>query len=174
MVAWTRTLRAWSGSTNLCWPCGKLPVADYLVVGRRVRWEEAVIHSSTLICETVGGRDAMASDQHPRRLGLAVATRLRDNAYAILAEVPLANVIETPEAASPSVKWRETRPGARRHGMTKRRPADVLHCTTAPHARSAGDGRAVARIARLAVLLLSPVITRLARGVPASLWPEPR
>jgi len=52
MVAWTRTLRAWSGATKLCWPCGNLPVADYSFVRRRVRWDEAVIHPSTLICET--------------------------------------------------------------------------------------------------------------------------
>jgi glycosyltransferase involved in cell wall biosynthesis len=162
------------------------PIADYLFIRRWVRWGEAVVHPSTLICRrSLAASTPWLSSPAPHEdwdwLLRVVAER---NPKVIMVEEPLVDVTQTEGSASRSTKWRESLAWvSSSRFLTERQRADLLLCTTAAFARAAGDRRAVARIARRAFVegrpglpaclffvafqLLPPqTLTRLARTVP--------
>jgi hypothetical protein len=160
-------------------------IADYLFVRRWIRWGEAVVHPSTLICErslaiSTPWLDSPVHQDWDWLLRLVAAR----NPKVIMIAEPLVDVTQTVGSASRSTKWRESLDWVSSSPfLTKRQRADLLLCTTAAFARAAGDRRAVARIARHAVVkgrpglpaclffvafqLMPPrMLTRLARAVP--------
>lgn len=140
-------------------------IGDYLFVRRRVRWGEAVVHPSTLICE----RSLAAStpwSQSPVHEDWDWLLRLvaERNAKVIMAAEPLVDVTETVGSASRSIKWRESLAWvSSTRFLTERQRADLLLCTTAAFARAAGDRRAAAQVARRAFVDGHP-------GLPACLF----
>lgn len=140
-------------------------IGDYLFVRRRVRWGEAVVHPSTLICE----RSLAAStpwSQSPVHEDWDWLLRLvaERNAKVIMAAEPLVDVTETVGSASRSTKWRESLAWvSSTRFLTERQRADLLLCTTAAFARAAGDRRAAAQVARRAFVDGHP-------GLPACLF----
>lgn len=162
-------------------------IADYLFVRRWIRWGEAVVHPSTLICERSLAASTPWLERAPHEdwdwLLRLVAER---NPKVIMVAEPLVDVTQTVGSASRSTKWRESLAWVSSSPfLTARQRADLLLCTTAAFARAAGDWRAAARIARHAFVeghpglpaclffvafQLMPVrmLTRLARAVPTS------
>jgi glycosyltransferase involved in cell wall biosynthesis len=163
------------------------PVAEYLFVRRWVRWGEAVVHPSTLICKRslAVSTPWLDSPVHQDWDWLLRLVAARDPEVIMLPE-PLVDVTQTVGSASRSTKWRESLAWVSSSRLlTERQRADLLLCTTAAFARAAGDWRAAARIARrafargrpglpaclffVAFQLLPPrTLTRLARTVPFS------
>jgi hypothetical protein len=160
-------------------------IADYLFVRRWVRWGEAVVHPSTLVCErslavSTPWLDSPVHEDWDWLLRL-VAER---NPKVVMVPEPLVDVTQTSGSASRSTKWRESLAWVTSSRfLTERQRADLLLCTTAAFARAAGDRRAVARIARRALAQGRPglpaclffvgfqlfpprVLSRLARAVP--------
>lgn len=165
-------------------------VADYLFVRRRVRWGEAVIHPSTLICDRRLAASTPWSATEPHEdWDWLLRLVAEGNANVTMVEAPLVNVTETTGSASRSTKWRESLAWVLpSRSLTNRQRADLLLCTTAAFARAAGDRRAAARIARSAFVAGPPglpaclffaafqifpprVLTRLARALPVSVRP---
>ncbi len=163
-------------------------IADYLFVRRRVRWGEAVVHPSTLICERslAVSTPWLDSPVHQDWDWLLRLVAEHDPTVIMLPQ-PLVDVTETVGSASRSTKWRESLAwiSSSRY-LTKRQRGDLLLCTTAAFARAADDKRAVARIARhafaegqpglpaflffVAFQLFPPrTLKRLARAVPLSM-----
>jgi hypothetical protein len=160
-------------------------IAEYLFVRRWIRWGEAVVHPSTLMCERSLAASTPWLDRPVHEdwdwLLRLVAER---NPKVIMIAEPLVDVTQTVGSASRSTKWRESLAWVSSSPfLTARQRADLLLCTTAAFARAAGDRRAAARIARHAVVegrpglpaflffvafqLLPPgMLTRLARAVP--------
>lgn len=127
-------------------------IADYLFVRRRVRWGEAVVHPSTLICDRALAASTPWS-QSPVHQDWDWLLRLvaERNAKVIMAAEPLVDVTETAGSASRSTKWRESLAWvSSTRFLTERQRSDLLLCTTAAFARAAGDRRAAARVARRA------------------------
>jgi hypothetical protein len=127
-------------------------IADYLFVRRRVRWGEAVVHPSTLIC-----RRSLATStpwsQSPVHQDWDWLLRIaaEHDAKVIMASDPLVDVTETDGSSSRSTKWRESLAWVSSTPLlTERQRSDLLLCTTAAFARAAGDWRAAAQVARRA------------------------
>lgn len=140
-------------------------IADYLFVRRRVRWGEAVVHPSTLICK----RSLAAStpwSQSPVHQDWDWLLRIvaERDVRVVMTSEPLVDVTETAGSASRSTKWRESLAWvSSTRLLTERQRSDVLLCTTAAFARAAGDRRAAARVARRAFANGHP-------GLPACLF----
>lgn len=167
------------------------PVADYLFSRRRVRWGEAVIHPSTIMCERRLAAGTIWPDLTIHEDWEWLLRLVGDrHAKVIMAEEPLVNVTETPGSASRSTKWRESLAWVMAsETLSRRQKADVLLCTTAAYARAARDRRAAAQIAKCALAagppglpaclffmafqIASPrMLTRLARALPGSVGPR--
>lgn len=168
-------------------------VATYLFDRRRVRWGEAVIHPSTIVCERrLAAATPWAAMTIHEDWDWLLRLVAEHNARVIMADGALVKVTETAGSASRSTKWRESlRWVLASQFLTRRQRADILLCTTAAYAKAAGDRRAVAGIARRAILqgppglpaclffvafqlLPAQTLTRLARSIPASLGPRTR
>lgn len=127
-------------------------IADYLFVRRWIRWGEAVVHPSTLICERSLAASTPWSDSPVHQdwdwLLRLIAER---NPKVIMLAEPLVDVVATVGSASRSTKWRESLAWvSSSQFLTERQRADLLLCTTGAFARAAGDRRASARIAKRA------------------------
>lgn len=162
-------------------------ITDYLFVRRWVRWGEAVVHPSTLICERslAASTPWLKGPVHQDWDWLMRLVAERDAKVIMVAE-PLVNVTQTLGSASRSTKWRESLAWvSSSRFLSERQRADLLLCTTAAFARAARDRRAVVRIARRAFaegrpglpaclffvafqLLPPPTLSRLARALPVS------